>query len=77
MTTYKSDAPSGPWVIWYPNSEQVKEQGFHRNGQRDGLTTYYYTDGVKQREGYYNFNSGLPEGIWTYWNTTGLSLIHI
>ncbi|MCS5638880.1 MAG: hypothetical protein NZ692_00750, partial [Candidatus Marinimicrobia bacterium] len=69
MTTYKVDVPYGPWVIWHPNSDQVKEQGFHLDGRRDGLTAYYYPDGVKQREGYYN--SGFPEGVWTYWNSKG------
>jgi len=67
MTSYKSDKPEGPWAIWYPNSDQIKEQGFHQGGIREGLTTYYYEDGVMQREGY--FKNGLPDGVWTYWNT--------
>ena len=53
MTTYKSDKPEGPWVIWYPNSDQIKEQGFHQDGIKEGLTTYYYDDGTMQREGFF------------------------
>ena len=69
MTTYKSDSPEGPWVIWFSNSDQIKEQGFHQKGIREGLTTYYYEDGTMQREGF--FKEGLPDGMWTYWNKKG------
>nr|MCS5651043.1 hypothetical protein [Candidatus Neomarinimicrobiota bacterium] len=69
MTTYKADAPEGPWVIWYANSEQIKEHGFHQKGMRDGLTTHYYENGEKMKEGYLKL--GKPDGVWTYWNTKG------
>ena len=69
MTTYKSDSPEGPWVIWFSNNDQIKEQGFHQKGIREGLTTYYYEDGTMQREGF--FKEGLPDGMWTYWNKEG------
>ena len=69
MTNYRSDVPDGPWVIWYPNSDQIQEQGFHQDGIKEGLTTYYYKDGTMQREGF--FKNGLPDGLWTYWNAKG------
>ena len=69
MTTYKSDTPEGPWILWYPNSDQIKEQGYHQSGIKEGLTTYYYEDGGMQREGF--FKDGLPDRIWTYWNAIG------
>jgi len=69
MTSYKNDIPEGPWVIWYPNDIQIKEQGFNLNGKRSGLTTYWYSDSVKQKEGYYS--NGKPDAVWSYWNTRG------
>ncbi len=69
FTNYRSDVPDGPWVIWYPNSDQIQEQGFHQDGIKEGLTTYYYKDGTMQREGF--FKNGLPDGLWTYWNAKG------
>ena len=79
MTTFKKDLPEGPWMIWYLNSDQIKEQGFHQRSTdpytgktisfRDGLTTSFYDDGGKQKEGYLKLNK--PEGIWTYWNAKG------
>jgi antitoxin component YwqK of YwqJK toxin-antitoxin module len=84
MTSYKNDVPNGPWMIWYPSNDQIKEQGFHFDGLRDGLTVYYYKNSVKQREG--NYNAGYPEGVWSYWNAKsekdfdfdfGINLEHI
>ena len=69
MSNYRSDVADGPWVIWYPNSDQIKEQGFHQEGIKEGLTTYYYEDGTMQREGFYK--NGFADGIWTYWNAKG------
>ena len=69
MTNYRSDVPDGPWVIWFPNSDQIQEQGFHQDGIKEGLTTYYYKDGTMQREGF--LKNGLPDGLWTYWNAKG------
>ena len=75
MVTYKGESETGreiangPWVIWYAGSNQIMEQGFHKNNIRDGLTTYYYEDGTMQREGFYK--NGFADGIWTYWNAKG------
>ncbi len=81
MVTYKGESETGreiangPWVIWYPDSDQIMEQGFHKNNIRDGLTTYYYENGNKKKEGNLsaNVNQKLskPEGVWTYWNKDG------
>ena len=81
MVTYKGETPkgkelaNGPWVTWHPESDQIKEQGFHKNNIRDGLTTYYYENGRKQKEGHLSANLerklSKPEGIWTYWNVDG------
>ena len=66
MITYKQERPNGPWVNWYPESDQIKEQGFHKNKIRDGLTTYYYENGNKMRQG--NIKDGKEDGKWTiYW----------
>ena len=69
MTNYKLDNPDGPWAIWYPKSDQIKEKGYHQIGIKEGLTTYYYKDGTMQREGF--LKQGSPNGIWTYWNSKG------
>ena len=50
-------------------SDQIKEKGYHQNGIKEGLTTYYYTDGKMQREGF--LKNGSPNGVWTYWNNKG------
>ena len=56
MITYKGETStgkeiaSGPWVNWYPESDQIKEQGFHKNNIRDGLTTFYYENGNEPEE---------------------------
>ena len=81
MITYKGESETGkeiangPWVIWYSGSDQIMEQGFHKNNIRDGLTTYYYENGNKKKEGNLsaNINQKLskPEGVWTYWNKDG------
>ena len=81
MVTFKGESETGkeiangPWVIWYPGSDQIMEQGFHKNNIRDGLTTYYYENGNKKKEGNLsaNINQKLskPEGVWTYWNKDG------
>ena len=81
MVTYKGETPkgeeiaTGPWVIWHTESDQIKEQGFHKNNIRDGLTTYYYENGNKQKEGHLSANLdkkiSKPEGVWTYWNVDG------
>ena len=81
MVTYKGESETGkeiangPWVIWYSGSDQIMEQGFHKNNIRDGLTTYYYENGNKKKEGNLsaNINQKLskPEGVWTYWNKDG------
>ena len=62
MVTYKGETPkgdeiaTGPGVIWHTESDQIKEQGFHKNNIRDGLTTYYYENGNKQKEGHLSAN---------------------
>jgi uncharacterized protein len=55
-------------VISYQAGRPVLE-GHIKNGLRDGLWIFYYSNGQKQAEG--NYADGLKEGNWNYWKDNG------
>ena len=45
------------------------EEGFYKDGRREGECISYYENGEKELVGY--FKKGKPTGIWMYWYKDG------
>ena len=63
----KSGLKEGLWEI-YSDSVLVA-RGHYKNGNQEGLWTYYYKNGHMKEEGHYN--NGIKEGMWVEWYPDG------
>ena len=48
---------------------QKELERHYKNGQKEGLSTYWHKNGQKFLEGHYENNE--PIGTWTIWNEEG------
>ena len=63
----KAGEKEGPWEI-YQDSVLVAK-GSYRDGEPDGLWTYWYPAGGLKEEG--NYNHGIKTSIWSEWYQDG------
>jgi antitoxin component YwqK of YwqJK toxin-antitoxin module len=54
---------TGHWVSWYED-RQNKEEGWYKNGRKDGGWTEWYENGQKKRETYYNHGQNVSVNGW-------------
>ena len=68
--TYKNGIKNGPYKEWYSFDKKkiLKLVGNYKNGEKDGLWTYYFED-EKWKEG--NYKDGKEDGLWTEWHENG------
>jgi len=64
--TYKNGIKNGPYKEWYSFKKEkiLKLVGNYKNGEKEGLWTYYFED-EKWKEG--NYKDGKEDGLWTYY----------
>ena len=55
-------------VTYHDNGNKC-EEGFYKDGRREGECISYYENGEKELVGY--FKKGKPTGIWMYWYKDG------
>ena len=55
--------------ITYHDNGNICEEGFYKDGRREGECTTYYENGDKQLVSY--FKKGKPTGIWMNWDKDG------
>ena len=55
-------------IKYYSNGNKC-EEGYFRNGFREGEWTTWYENGDKELTAF--FNEGRPCGIWMYWDCQG------
>jgi|TARA_B110000196_G_C20684004_1_gene447748 antitoxin component YwqK of YwqJK toxin-antitoxin module len=55
--------------ITYHDNGAKWEEGFYKDGKREGECISYYENGEKELVGY--FKKGKPCGIWMYWDKDG------
>jgi antitoxin component YwqK of YwqJK toxin-antitoxin module len=73
---YSEETFNGNCIIYYANGNK-KSEGIYRNNMKTGLWTYWYENGVKEKEESYLYQDcGLhdyvwfecPDGKWQYWD---------
>ena len=66
--------------VTYHNNGQKCEEGFYKNGKKEGECISYYENGDKELISY--FKRGKPTNIWIHWDKDGcydwvnMDLIH-
>ena len=55
-------------VSYHKNGEKC-EEGFYKDGKREGECISYYENGKKELVGY--FKNGKPCNIWIHWDKNG------
>ena len=55
--------------ISYHDNGNKYEEGFYKDGRREGECITYYENGEKELVGY--FKKGKPTGIWMCWDKDG------
>jgi uncharacterized protein len=65
----------GEWTYYYTQNDQVRYKGNYLNGVREGRHVWYYEDGQVEIRGVYR--GGLKEGIWEFFNSSGMRYLTI
>jgi len=68
VTCYKEGLKHGRLVEWYENGQISVDERWNMD-QRDGLQTFWYEDGTKQRE--MMFSNGMAHGPFRRWGPNG------
>jgi len=55
--------------IKYYDNGKISEEGFYKDGKREGECITYYENGEKELVGY--FKKGKPCNIWIHWDKSG------
>jgi len=55
--------------ITYHDNGNICEEGFYKDGRREGECTTYYENGDKELVSY--FKKGKPTNIWIHWDKDG------
>lgn len=66
---YNGKAFTGNCYAKHPNGK-IGIKGQLKDGEKDGLWTWWYSDGQKKRET--NFTKGKKEGLTLYWHPNGV-----
>jgi len=53
----------------YHDNGNICEEGFYKDGRREGECISYYENGEKELVGY--FKKGKPCNIWIHWDKSG------
>jgi len=59
---------SGVFILRHPNG-QKKEEIRYRDGQKNGIATFWHLNGVKSKQN--QWRDGKPDGLWITWDDFG------
>ncbi|MCC5918684.1 MAG: hypothetical protein JJU02_15285 [Cryomorphaceae bacterium] len=66
---------TGEWIHYYTVNDEVRFKGSYINGMPEGRHTWYYDNGQVEIRGIYR--GGRKEGIWEFFNRTGIRYLTI